>query len=184
MNLTKVCYVVETFSQAEWTAHTGLLRRGVDSYFPYTLGDRRHGRWTQASIRPQFPGYVFVTLEVGGSIEPILRTVGVRDVLRSGINVVAFPYAQLERIKAQCGERHRETIPKRVDMMAWKIGDFVPVPHGPLEGRPVEINSIEIDKSGGRRVCASLGVLSVTFYIEAQVQQTVPSMAARGENAA
>lgn len=180
MSLDKICHVVETFAKAEWTAHTGLLRRGIDSYFPYTLGDRRHGRWTQASIRPQFPGYLFVTLDVGGSIEPVLRTVGVRDVMRNGVNVIAFPHSLLEDIQMQCGARYRETVPKRADMAAWKVGDVVPVPHGPLAGRPVRINSIDIDKSGRGRVCASIGSLNVTFHIEAEVQAAVPRMAARG----
>lgn len=180
MSLTIRWHVVETFSGAEWTAHTGLLRRGIESYFPYILADRRHGRWTQASIRAQFPSYLFASTEVGSSIEPVLRTVGVRDVLRNGVNVIELPQSQIDKIREQCGKRYRETVPTLVDVKRWKPGDVVPMPYGPLVGAPVEIKSI--DKSG--RVCASVGSLNVTFHIEVAVQQTVPSMAARAQSAA
>lgn len=180
MSLSKVGVVIETFSGAEWQAHTGLLHRGVASYFPYVLADRRHGRWTQASIKPQFPGYIFASIDAGWSINPILKTTGVRDVLRNGVNVVLMPIAQLARIRAQCRYRYREAVPKLVDMRLWKVGDVVAVPHGAFAGTPVEIASI--DKSGN--VSAYIGSLVIAWRLdEGAVQQTVPSMAARGENA-
>jgi transcription antitermination factor NusG len=115
----------------------------------------------QATLKPQFPTYIFAGLEPGKSTQEILTTVGVRDILRNGLEIVIVAERQFEDIRRRCDERHHSSSPKLADVKLWRPGDVVPMPYGPFIGLPVQIRTI--DKSG--RIGASIGSLSVTFHV-------------------
>lgn len=171
--------IAVTFAGAEWQAYRGLLRQGITSYYPMTWDDARRGRWAQAVGRPQFPGYLFAAVDAGESFEPIRKSVGVRDLLRQGQDVVLISNTQIETIKARCDERYNASIPKRIDSAKWKPGDLISIPHGPFMGVPAIIKTI--DKS--RNVCATIGNLDVVFRIAA-AHKSVREFAAHGGRAA
>lgn len=152
-----------TFAAAEWQAYRGLLRQGITSYYPHTLDDARRGRWAQPVGRPQFPGYLFAAVDAGESFEPIRKSVGIRDLLRQGQEVVLISDREMNSIKTICDERYNDSVPKRIDSAKWKPGDLISIPSGPFMGVPAIIKTI--DKS--RNVCATIGNLDVVFRIVA-----------------
>src|SRR5262245_2208442 len=153
-------FVARTYAGAEWTAHRGLLRRGVECFYPHMFADARRGRWLQAAIKPQFPTYLFACIKPGESTQAILTTVGIRNILRNGVEFVTLPPRQVEEIRRQCADRYRESVPRLTDVHRWRIGDVVPVPYGSLAGLPVQITATDRG-----RVVASLGNLDVTFHV-------------------
>lgn len=150
-------FIVLTFAGAEWQAYNGLLKRGIDAYYPMTLGDARRGRWQQPVGRPQFPGYLFAT----GAAGAIRDTIGVRDLLRQGQDVVIIPNRELTVIRSACERLRFKSLPRLAETLDWKVGDIVSVPNGPLQGLPVVITTI--DKSG--LVRADIGQVSISFHL-------------------
>jgi transcription antitermination factor NusG len=155
-----------SFASAEWQAYRFLLSQGIEAYLPYVMASARRNRWDQGIVRPQFPGYLFACLSGKQNFETIRKTIGVRELLRSGPDVVLISQKQMDDIRAHCEERARESMPRRVKLDEWKVGDVRPVPYGPYVGTPVQIETI--DKSG--EISASMGSLRITFRISAGQQ--------------
>lgn len=170
-------YIVLTRGGAEWQSYRGILKKGLRCYFPHYISDAVRHRWVQGVIKPQFPGYIFVGLEVGESIESVRAVNGVSNFLRTGGTLVAISDAQMEKCRADCDQRYWDHLPRRIERMPVKLGDWVAVPHGAFQGMPAEI--LAIDKSG--RISASLGNLEVSFHI-ADVQPSALQSAKPSEN--
>lgn len=170
-------FVVQTYSGAEWQTHRGLMRRGIESYYPHFWADARRGRFSQATLKPQFPTYMFAGLELGESTNAILSTTGVRDLLRQGVEIVTLADRTFESIREHCEENNKSTAPRIADVRRWRPGDVVPMPYGPLVGVPVQIS--HVDKSG--RIGASIGALRVSFQVSA-LQKSVRGSSWHAEN--
>jgi transcription antitermination factor NusG len=154
-------FVAQTYAGAEWQTHRALLRRGIESYLPHFVADTRRGRWVQATLKPQFPTYLFAGLAPGANMHEILSTLGVREIVRSTGEIVSLTDEQFKNIRFHCEVRKDAAAPRRTEIRRWKPGDVVPMPCGPFLGVPVQIR--RIDKSG--RISASMGSLSVTFHV-------------------
>lgn len=153
-------YVVLTKSAAEWQAQKEILNKGFRCYYPYFYADVRRGRWSQGAVKPQFPGYLFVAIEEGESIEQVRQVHGVREVFKNGGRLVALSDDQMRRCKAACLHRQLGSAPRRLKSENLELGDWFVIPEGFAgEGLPAEV--LSIDKSG--RVSASLGNLKVSF---------------------
>ena len=159
-------------SNSEWQTHCEAMAQGYACFYPMQMGHRRLGRWGQGIARPQFPGYAFIGLELGQSIERIRRLNGVRDFLRAGGSLVIMPQAQINRCREVCDRRHEASFPAKRQQAELHVGDWVAVPSGAFLGLPVEVEAI--DKSG--RIRASLGSLELSFDAAA-VHQGVTSCA-------
>ena len=152
-------YVVMTRASAEWQTHREILTTGLQCFYPMTVATGRRGRWSQGVVRPQFPGYLFLGLGEGETVDRVRRLTGVRDFLRTAGSMVVMPPAQLERCRTVCDERFKDSFPKPNKQTTVKPGDWITVPAGPFKGVPVEVKAI--DKRG--RISASIGNLDVTF---------------------
>lgn len=151
--------VVLTFGQADWQAYTGLLRRGVRSMMPYTLGDARRGRWAHGVVKPQYPGYLFAALEGDVTTEAIKNVPGVRDLLMDRGGLIFVSPAEVASCKARWLADYRAAAPRLIRKPVIAIGDWLAVPHGPFAGLPCQVTAL--DKSGN--VCASVGPLQLNF---------------------
>lgn len=163
MTQTLRWHIVLTKASAEWQANKEILAKGFRCYYPFHFADVRRGRYNQGAVKPQFPGYLFVGLDQGESIEQVRYVRGVRGFARDGGGLISISDAQMQRCKADCDQRYWDSLPRRIERMPIKVGDFVAAPVGPLQGVAVEI--ISIDKSGLIR--ASIGNLTVSFDIKA-----------------
>lgn len=149
--------ILLTHSQAEWQVYCALLKRGVDCILPYTLGSSRRGRWAQGVVRPLYPGYLIVRLDL--RLDTLRSTTGVREVLRIGPKPVFMAESEADRFKAHARDALDGSVPRRENVLWLKPGDVVPVPDGPFAGVPAIVQ--EVDKAGNVR--ASIGQLQITF---------------------
>lgn len=156
-------YIVLTMSGAEWQAYKGILKRGIDAYYPFMYADVRRGRWQQGAVKPQFPGYLFAARSAQESIEPVRQTIGVRDILRNGSNLVYLSSEQMQSCKRRCEEDRVTSLPHRMERIPIVLGDWIAIPSGAFIGVPAQV--VGIDKSGNVR--ASIGSLDVTFHVSA-----------------
>lgn len=167
-------YVVQTFAGAEWQSHRGLLARSIRSFFPHYVADARRGRWSHGVIKPRFQGYLFGGLENGQEAETVLKTPGVRDIIRNDGHYVRISHQEILDIREKTRRAYAQSFGVRANPRRWKVGDWVPVPHGPFCGIPAQIDAL--DKSG--RIEASIGTIVVTFHVS-DITET-PEMSVRG----
>lgn len=153
--------VVLSLAKAEWQVYRALLWQSVDAYYPFVLDDARYGRWLQPVLKPQFPGYLFAKIARRSDIETIRKSIGVRDLLRSGQELVMLSEAQFREIKTRCDEIHAAGLPKRAEGLTLDVGEIVQVPFGPFVGAPAIVRTL--DKAG--RIEAQLGPFVVTFNV-------------------
>lgn len=93
-------YVVYTHAGAEAKALENLRRQGYTVYLPRYRKRRRHARRVEEVWRPLFPRYLFVAADpVGERWRPVLSTLGVCGLVRSGEAPAEVPPGVVEAIK-------------------------------------------------------------------------------------
>jgi transcriptional antiterminator RfaH len=81
----KSWFAVHTQPLAEQKAAGHLERQGFEVYFPRYGKVRRHARRVDKVIRPLFPRYLFVAIDLAAMRWRAIRsTIGVRDLVRAG----------------------------------------------------------------------------------------------------
>ncbi len=94
--------VLATHPYREAQAIGNLLRQSFHVYCPMILTHIRHARRAYDAKRPLFPGYVFVEEpSLHQQWRPLLGTLGVRTVLRSGERPAKLPAGFIESLKAR-----------------------------------------------------------------------------------
>ena len=77
--------VANTLPNREQLALENLNRQEFNAYCPVIRKTTRHARQTKEALRPLFPGYLFINVDPRiQRWRPLLSTVGIRSVVRSG----------------------------------------------------------------------------------------------------
>lgn len=95
-------YVVRSHAQAEARAQAHLARQGFETWLPLHRRRIRHARRAVAALRPLFPGYLFVRLDLAG--EPwrsVLSTVGVAAVVGAEGRPAPVPEPVIAELRAR-----------------------------------------------------------------------------------
>ena len=159
-------YAVYTRPHDETKALEHLLRQGYTAYLPRFRTRISHARRRQTVLRPLFPRYLFAGIDHASMRwRPILSTVGVADVVRTGDEPTLVPSEIVIAIREreQAGDFDRLD-PRR----SLQLGDLVRVTAGALEdmvGRLVELRDqdrvVVLLELLGRTVPAQLGAGAV-----------------------
>ena len=125
-------YAVYTQPHAEPKALEHLLRQGYSAYLPRYRTRVSHARRRQIVLRPLFPRYLFAAVDRATMPwRPILSTVGVTDVVRTGDEPATVP----EEIVAAIREREKIGGFDRIDpRQRLRLGELVRVTAGAFEG--------------------------------------------------
>lgn len=95
-------YVVYTHPNAEVKALGHLARQGFRAYLPQCEKRIRHAGAARTVLRPLFPRYMFVWLDVLNSRwRPVLSTVGVCDLVRNGDVPMPVPPQIIEELRTR-----------------------------------------------------------------------------------
>jgi transcriptional antiterminator RfaH len=95
-------YVVHTKPNEELRAAHHLSRQRFSVYLPRYTATRRHARKTDTVIRPLFPRYLFIALDLARDRwRSIQSTFGVVGLVMSGDAPVPLPAQALEAIRAR-----------------------------------------------------------------------------------
>jgi transcriptional antiterminator RfaH len=98
-------YVVQTQPQAEARAEINLARQGFESYLPKYQRIRRHARKEEIVVRPLFPRYLFVALDLARDRwRAVQSTFGVSQFVFSGDTPARVPGEVIREIRAREGE--------------------------------------------------------------------------------
>jgi len=97
-------YVVHTQAQSEDRADLNLRRQGFTTYLPRYLRARRHARRTEMVVRPLFPRYLFVAMDIARDRwRAVQSTFGVSNLVVVGSDPVPLPDGVVEEIRAREG---------------------------------------------------------------------------------
>ena len=120
-------FVVRTKTGVEERAVWHLNNQGFETYLPRYRKQVRHARKTRQVLRPLFPGYVFVNMDLGAQRwRSINGTVGVISLVQFGSDPAPLPDGMVEGIRAREGEDGAVSV-ARTDL---KKGDRVRVREG------------------------------------------------------
>lgn len=157
-------YILRTVSGAEWQVRTGLLKRGIEPFFPHYIASVRRNEWFHGVLRALFPGYIFVGLEPGQTAKDVCAVNGAMHILKLGGKLIEVPLEQMERLRLQAADELIASWGAKAKVIRVNVGDWVALPEGKLpgmDGTPVQIEAI--DKRG--QITASLGPGTVQFAL-------------------
>lgn len=166
--------IAMTFGSAEWDASQGLLQRGVETFLPQIIVGVRRNRFREPILKPLFPGYLFVGLEIDQSVDMVRAGIGIRGLIRDGVNYVTVPPEGMKALRTQAAEAYETSTPHKAVRKEWYIGQWVQVPCGILAGTPVQITRVD-----RHEIEAYVGQLKVTWAPELTLLQSVGSGAAQ-----
>jgi len=160
----KYWYVIYTLYNQEFRAEFNLKRQGYLVYLPKYLGLRKHARKVDKILKPLFPGYFFIKLDL--SVENISRinsTFGVNKLVTLGTEPNILPNFIVDNLKAQ--EDKKGNLDSVINSI-YKVGENVKFGDGALKGS----NAVFMGKSEKHRVFVLLNILGRKLNI------TVPSI--------
>jgi transcriptional antiterminator RfaH len=101
----KSWYVIHTHAQGESRALAHLERQGFDAWLPLCRKTRRHAGRRETVLRPLFPRYLFVSVDMED--EPwraILSTRGVQALISDAGRPTTLADGVVEALRARAGE--------------------------------------------------------------------------------
>lgn len=157
----KQWYVVHTQAQGESRALFNLERQGFEAWLPLVRRQRRHARRTDTVLRPLFPRYLFVHVDLETEPwRPILSTFGVSHVIGGDEGPSPVPNTVVDALVARAGsDGHFE-----LGAESFRSGDKVRILEGPL----AELEGIFQAASDDERVMILLRLMG------REVRVTVP----------
>lgn len=131
--------VASTHPHRERVALQHLERQGFTAYCPMVRKRIRHARRVEEVLRPIFPGYVFIQIDIERTQwRPILSTVGVRTLVSFGSKLGLLDEKFVQGLKARetdgvVGQNKRPFEP----------GQDIQVVGGPMDGVLATVLSVE-----------------------------------------
>ena len=95
-------YVVQTQPLGEARALANLTRQDFEAYLPRYKRERRHARRVDTVVRPLFPRYLFVRLDLGRDRwRSVSSTYGVSQIIMSGEMPAPLPDGLVEELRGR-----------------------------------------------------------------------------------
>jgi transcription antitermination factor NusG len=140
-----------------------LREKGQEYFLPVVRQNRKWANRLTYVDLPLFSGYIFCRSH-RSALAPILRTLGIVDVLRAGARPVPVDDEEIESLrKAISANAHIEAFP----YMA--TGDKIHINDGPLAG----MGGIVVDFRNPRRLVISLTLLRRSVLVELNPASTI-----------
>lgn len=159
--------VVNTHPHKEAVAASNLVNQGFEAYCPVVRKRVRHARLTRDVLRPLFPGYVFAdTSAVAGIWRPILSTVGVRALVRSGDD----PSRLDGRFVAALRAREVDGVIMAPEP-AFRAGQKIQIGQGPFDGTIATI----IDLGEKDRLIVLMDILNRPVRVSIDARHVTPA---------
>ena len=151
-------YIAKCKPNAELVAIQNLKNQNITTFLPLQKVTNRKAKAFQTPLRPLFPGYVFVKIDIAkNDWVKINNTRGVARLVGFNTFPSAVPPGVMESLFASCNKNNI------FDPSATlKTGDKVQIIQGPLTGFLAKINNVSID----RRVCLLLEIMGQTSTIQ------------------
>jgi transcription elongation factor/antiterminator RfaH len=160
-------YAVQTRPASERFAEENLRRQGYDTYLPQVRRTVRHARRQRDVLRPLFPRYLFVALDVEtAGWRSVRGTFGVRSLVMEGERPLPVPRGLVERMIAVSDADGR--IDLRCELAPGSPVKFL---RGPFANR---LGTLAARKDADR-VAVLLEILGATREVEVDPADLLPA---------
>lgn len=145
-------YVVHTLVHGEQRALEHLERQGFEAWLPLYRKPRRHARRREIVLRPLFPRYLFVSLDLEADLwRKVLSTRGVKTLISHDSVPTPVPDEIIEGLRTHAEEDGLFT----VRPVGLKRGEKVRIAEGPF----TELEAVFEAQSDADRVLVLLNLL-------------------------
>lgn len=125
-------YAIRSKPHGEQRARLNLEQQGFEAWLPLYAKKRRHARKLETVIRPLFPRYLFVRMDLTAERwRAVLSTYGVTELIGNADGPTAVPDGVIEAMQARAGPDGRFTL-HRARLL--EPGTRVRVLDGPMGG--------------------------------------------------
>lgn len=157
-------YVIHTVHNQEFRAEVNLKNQGYQLYLPKYIGIRKHARKVDKILKPLFPRYLFIKLDLSlDNISRVNYTFGVNKLVTLGVEPNTLPDFIVDNLRAQ--EDKDGNLDSIINSI-YKVGEHVKLGNGVLKGN----NAVFMGKTEKQRVFVLLDILGRKLNI------SVPSM--------
>ena len=152
-------YAVYTKPHKELFSYKELKKQNFKVYFPKIQKTIKHARKVSSVIRPFFPRYIFISLDISRDLwSSVNFTPGVNRLICAGDIPAKIPDMVInELFSAQDDQGLQEYIPS----LNWKIGEEIKIKEGPLSG----LNALFAGLSDDMRVNVLLDMMGRSLNI-------------------
>ena len=152
-------YVAHTRPQAEARAREHLLHQGFEAWLPEYRKQRRHARRTDQVLRPLFPRYLFVHLDLDAERwRSVLGTAGVQHLV-GGDPPTPLADAVIDLLKSRVDAEGLVPVSPALSL---KPGDAVRIADGPL----ADLEGFFLDIDEKDRVAILLRLMGRTLRVQ------------------
>ena len=146
-------YVIHALSNQEFRAKLNLQRQNYIVYLPQYIGTRKHARKVEKIVKPLFPRYLFVQLDLlNENIASINSTFGVNKIVALGSEPSIISNEVIKNLKYQ--EDNKGNLDSIVNFR-FKTGENVKIEDGVLKGS----NAVFIGINENQRVSVLLNMM-------------------------
>ena len=163
----KEWFAVSTSGNNEYVALLNLKKQNFESYYPRYKKITKHARKLKTVIKPLFPGYLFVNLDVEKqSWSKINSTFGVKKLITMGSKPVSLSERIIEDLK---GREDINGITNIIADVPYEKGDKILINDGPLQGKIGVFDGLSADQRIkvlfeilGRNIVLTVSAMSVS----------------------
>ena len=153
-------YVINTKPNSELIAVQKLKRHNYNVYCPTYISIVKHARKMRKIIKPLFPGYLFICLDIQKDPwTPINYMIGVKKLLSDGTFPIALDEAIIDEL---LGLQNNQGFIENVELDFYKIDQEVIVNDGPLQGLKGTFKGL----TAGQRVEVLLNMLGRNLTVK------------------
>ena len=160
-------YTVSTHCNKELMAVFNLKKQNFESYYPRYKKITKHARKLKTVIKPLFPGYLFVNLDLEKqSWSNINSTFGVKKLITMGSKPVSLSERTIEDLKDR---EDINGITNIITDVPYEKGDKILINDGPLHGKIGVFDGLSADKRIkvlfeilGRNIALTVSAMSVS----------------------
>lgn len=128
----KSWYVVNTKPHSEFKVINYLNSKNITIFMPKLLVTRSHARQVKKVLRPLFPSYFFVKVNIDNSFRLIKSTIGVKGMLTNGNKPTCVDYEIMQNLFDNTDENG---IVKKLTVRKFKIGQKLEINDGLFKGK-------------------------------------------------
>lgn len=145
-------YIINTKPHAEFRVIDYLATKNIKTFMPKLMVTRKHARKIENVLRPLFPSYLFVYINLENSYRIVSSSIGVKSILSTGSSPSPVPDNVINELNQYTDCRGLVT---KIDTSRFKTGQQVKINHGIFKGSVANFCAM----SGKERVSILLELL-------------------------
>ena len=127
----KEWYILNTKLHCEFQVISYLINKNIKNFMPKLLVTRSHARKIEKVLRPLFPGYIFININVDKSYREVKNIIGVKGIISSGNSPSCVPKTVINDIQSYTDNKG---LVYKWKVSNYKIGQEVKIKDGIFKG--------------------------------------------------